>query len=110
MPVNLNLRTEDPSAEHQFIEWQFVKTDNGQVELRFGNRRATLASHKWATLVEAVKQLSPSRWRSNRPIPELAGDEPARDILRGCEDTPRFQLLLAGVDIVHAFRIMENTP
>jgi len=109
MSISLILRTGNPNRQPALIEWQFTKAVIGSAAtVCFGGHRAAFQATEWSIFVEVVKQLAPSRWRSNRPIPELAANEPARAILRSCENTPSFQLLLAGIDIVQAFKLMEN--
>ncbi|HEV3384199.1 MAG TPA: hypothetical protein VG097_05255 [Gemmata sp.] len=108
MSIDLNLRTGNPNLQPTFIEWQFTKVDIGSATVCFGGHRAAFQVTEWNVFVEVVKQLAPSRWRSNKRIPELTENEPARAILRSCENTPSFQLMLAGIDIVQAFKLMEN--
>lgn len=100
MPITLRLHT------GRTPDWEFSR--NGKMEIAFSSYAARLDRRDWDRFVAVVKQRSPARWRSEKPIPELAGNHAAREVLRGCTNTTSYQILLAGVDIVHTFGIADN--
>jgi hypothetical protein len=103
--VELHLKSGNPKPDPAFYIWRLRRHADGTIDLHFRDKEANLRDEEWDVFVKVVASLSPAMWRSNRVIPQLEGNRRARDLLRGCTDTPSFQLLLAGIDIVHAFRL-----
>jgi hypothetical protein len=110
MLIKLQICTGNPKPPPELIEWQLDRTDAGVINLYFAERDAVLQPPEWSVFVTVVKKRSPHKWVSNKPIPELSGNQNARQLLRGCQDTPHYQVLLAGIDIAHNFKMTESLP
>jgi len=110
MAIQLNLRTGDVTATPPCsIEFSLRKTNaTGPSQIEFKGARAEFSREGWRRFVEVVRGREPARWRSERSLPALAGLPDAHALLKLTTTTPSYQLLLAGVDLALAIRVVED--
>jgi hypothetical protein len=80
-----------------------------QILLAFDGREACIQASQWPSLLEQVKLRSLSRWKHPRmPLP--MGQAEMQELLSAVDNTPAYQLFLAGFDLAETLALVSELP